>query len=806
MSFFASILIASVIVGDPAYTVFFRNQENAAVHIPVKAEKRLSGTISGLVGAVACPPRAVTVRPAGSFADLAFDPALFSPGEYPWRAEMCTPEGERLFVREGKLRILPRRERDTFVTLSWGGWSSLPPEYLAEHGLDSVNLPPGALLKPYIDAGMFVNIRLENSKTPAVSENFDLRAAAADAYTKLSPYAGLHTWNTTLVNSEVYGGSLYQTATNMPAWCAMAEKELGFKPDFTMRTGPFELDYQALGIKPYLGVLPSDRTYESAAWFVDHGMPVIRVNAVLCRLIHRLSPGNIVWTEPPYAGCGHFAAVDMGASWIYDYPTATCLSNFRRLWANARSVGRRAMPTIANGYWHRRIPRAQHPSATDKRTGQPLRVRLGQSADELMAKSWMAVAAAPANALSYFSADTWMLGESNAVKYARDPSYPAKIIAEPGSTARYGAFMRDTFRPAAELLRNMTNAPAAFAVAMPLERSLAGGFRWQLSNYTQYLSEMLGESPVAYDFIQERELTLETLSRYRYVMIPMLRVVTQKHDEIFREAARKGVKLVVDEYCQTEYPGMVRLPMSFIPPRDPSATPVHPKLRMAFESWFAGQIPFLRATMDARSDEDGADVVTFEKKHAGASYVIVVNNTRSERKTIAHEFCSEPWFRPCGAARRITTRMRLPRGGAVYDFTAGGRRLDLPLEKGEAVLTRDYAAAEGRLYCVYPAALTRLTLSAAGDFAPACRASLVAEVSDARGKPAPGRQLIDLELTGPDGKMRDESGRYVAERGRVSVPLRFSQDEMPGRWRARVRELTSALEAETYFELKEKTR
>ena len=796
--------LLAVTVGDPAYTRFFRNQDDAALRIPVVAESQLEGTLSGSVGGIGCEPHKLSI-PAGScLADLRFDPAQYSPGEYEWKAVFTGNDGQPHFAKSGKLKVLPRFERDAFHTMSWGGWVSMPPSYLREHDIDGVNVsapkkgkPKGPQVDTLADAGIFVNFRIENSKSPLAREAFNPAAAAAEARELMAPYAGLHTWLSTLVNSEVYDGSWYRTATNSPTWCAMARRELGFAPEFKMRNPPFQLDYAALGLKQFSGVMPPCRTFDSAHWFMESGLPVYRVNAALRDMVHELSPGNVVWTEPPFGGCGLFSFVDMGASWIYDYPTGVCVSNFRRLGANVRPFGKTALPTLANGYWHRRRPGSVHPTAKEK-NGDPVKVRLGQSADELMWKSWLAMAAAPMWGLSFFSADTWYVGESNAVKYAADKSFPAKVIAEPGSTARFGDFMRKAFRPAAELLRNMANAQAAIAVAQPHERYLAGGFGWGIHNYVQYIGEVLGDAPVPSDYLADAELTVDALCRFKYVLVPMLRVVTKEHDAAFREAARRGVVLLLDRHCPIDYPGSVRLPMEFKPSRD--QTPPR-ETRDALNGWLSAKNVELRALMGAKSDEDGEDVHTFEKRHNGASYVVVVNSTRGDRKSIMNEFCKSDWYRPNGAPRRITTRIKVPAGGAVYDFTAGGKRLAPKLERGEAVVTMDYAAAEGRLFCVYPKPLARMAAKAKGDFRPGGRAALAVGVFETGRAFAPGRQLVELELCGPDGRLRDESGRYVAECGRVRIPLRFARDEKPGRWTIRLRELTSGLKAETELEI-----
>ena len=60
-----------------------------------------------------------------------------------------------------------------------------------------------------------------------------------------------------------------------------------------------------------------------------------------------------------------------------------------------------------------------------------------------------------------------------------------------------------------------------------------------------------------------------------------------------------------------------------------------------------------------------------------------------------------------------------------------------------------------------------------------------------------------LTVTGPEGDVRDESGRYAVEGGRATVPIRFAKGDPEGSlfkpWRITVRDLTSGLEETEKF-------
>ena len=78
-------------------------------------------------------------------------------------------------------------------------------------------------------------------------------------------------------------------------------------------------------------------------------------------------------------------------------------------------------------------------------------------------------------------------------------------------------------------------------------------------------------------------------------------------------------------------------------------------------------------------------------------------------------------------------------------------------------------------------------------------------IEDSSGGPAPGRQVLEVTVTDPDGRMADETGLYRAERGVAEIPLRFARDDPEGslfrRWRIHVRERTSGLEGSDTWRL-----
>ena len=753
--------VPRVVTSPMLLPFFWRDDPSAALRTHLYGLGGGAYTAAGRVGEFAIGAVSVVGRDGEADVALPFPAGRFRAGKYPWRVEVREPGGAVVASSAGELEMRPRLGRDRFHFLNWGGSKSASAGYLHEIGVTKMQCGGVPAARGAIRNGFLVNLRLDNYKSAAVKA-FDASAIVREARARLRDLAGCHAWDSTLVNTEMYYGKHWlDVGTNSPVWSAFARRELGGDGSWRVTFTPDEIDYAALGRKgrPYTGVV-DDPNFKSLLWFTEKGNPLFMVGGMVRRVVHEFDPLNTVWSEPIMGGGGFARCFDRLADWIYDYPTAMCLYNFRRNAAAVRPWSKRYMPTLAMGYWHYRIP----PVSDKKR-------QICQSADELMVKSWMAVGSVPADELSFFAADMWEHG-----------------VVEPDAVSRYAAFMRERFAPACELLRNMPNEPAPVACLLPRAPGIAGGWRWGHYHYTHRFGELLAEAPVPFDVITEHGFTVENLSRYAYLVAPMLSVLTREQDEALTAAAKNGARLVGDRYCRFSPPGAIRLDAVAY---DKPAVSTN-LLDVPFGDWYRPLWPALRARLFACSDADGDGAYTFVKEYRGAKYVVVVNDTRRQGGAPQNELCKVEWYRPLGAPRRITTKIAARPGAAVYEFDGRGE----PVCKGRSggcSVALDYGPGEGRVFAVYPRRLKSIDVARRGD-------SLVVTVRDAAGEVAPGRQVVELEVRDAAGALHDESGRYVVE-GSREIPLRIADDETPPSpdrpWRVTAWERTAGLRADT---------
>lgn len=778
---------------DVEHTLYPRNQTNAALRLRVVAPRAQTVRVEATVADCRIAREFALVQGENKVA-VPFDPSRFRVGEYPWTLSLTADDGQRI-DRAGKLEILPTTDRDAFLYLSWGGgFPSM--EFLRTIGVNAtiVGSSNGKAADAAVRNGLFANVRYENA---GLWRNWGFgdeaaRRIAEKAERDLAPFEGLYGWRSTLVNSEVYYMKFSGAAFSNAAYRAMAKRELSFEPDFSIAAGwPNVFSYAQHGLEPTTGTVERTtapgRALATYDWVAEGGYPALQVNVATVPTVRRLSGGGEVWTEP-VSFPGQTKDADMLASWHYGYsPRTSVLRGVLSAYAMMRPTGRGYMPTI--GMYDIDVS-VVDPTRKDRK-GKPLAITLTPSFEEYSVKSWVAISAVPATALSVFNAGAWESG----AKTNRTSS-----VAEPDAPARAGEFARTQLLPAAELLRDVGNVRAPIAFLNPSATFALSGMGWWGLHYPDAVEKGLVRSCLPYDVLGDADINAATLSGYRYVVWPLAKVARPGQAEAVIAAARKGTTVVIDKYCAFDIPGAVKIAAEKCPGRPTGLvkTAEQPTL-----DWVTNRTEEIRALLPACSTCDLGEGFTFEKRLGDVRYVVVVNDRRlpNDGKRLLTGVKTNDWYRPYGAPQRIRTTIRgVASAAAVYGFNDGERGAVGQRADGAVEIEREYGPGEGRVYCVYPEALLPPEVTRthrAGD--PANVDALTVTIRTKSGRLAPGRTVVTVEVTDPDGRRTDESGRCVVNGGRTVIPVRYADADKPGSaaspWKAVVRDLTTGEEA-----------
>ena len=602
-----------------------------------------------------------------------------------------------------------------FTVFSWGGSKPISTNFLDRIGVDTVNcmLPITGTITPkdesriaaITDGGRNVCIRYENLRRWHREKRgqYDWERIRRETVEDLGRFAANPRWTMTLANSEVYPDNPLSAAAADPTIVARARAAIGMEPDFgaKLHDGLFQPTNRAafVGLRGVIG--HGNALLETLRWFRAEGMPSLEFLRIVRDEVHRMKPGNVVWTEPLLGGISE--SCDMSADWLYEYSEFLTLGSLRSMAVAPRVAGRPFMPTLTA--YHYPAQYGEHPTAKDK-DGKPLKVMMSQSGDEIEVKSYLAIGAVQAGALSLFHFDTWEQGEIETRKYLADASTPITTIAEVGAADRYGKFLKSRLLPLAETFKSAQNMRAPLAIYVPHPVGVCGGWLFGLHHYRRMIIDTFGKLGIPYDFIGDSEVCdAKTLSQYKYLFMPMCNVMYEECDAAIKAAVEKGLVVVLDAHgklFKDRYPNSEFHPEILYKHiwNAPDATYV------PLRAWADSKRDELRTLSRAWSSGDAGDSFTFVKVAKGVTYVIVVNNKKRDGGGILTDFKKTKTvkmpddYRPYGAPQHITMHIRAGRNVRIEEVLPVGAPLVAKRVDGEWIVEGDYAPAEGRVFMV----------------------------------------------------------------------------------------------------------
>ncbi len=760
--------------------MFFRTENPARLVFSVSAPKEEILTAKLTIGGITFPETKLDVRKEMTRVIVPFSAYLLNVGKHPMAFSLVTADGKVCFTSSKTVEILPRFDKDAFKVLSWGGSKVIAPEYLKVMGINAIHIPATTMDAQVDDLsrhGFHLSPNLKNYGQFKAT-GYDKQKIAAGVETVMDVFSGRGNWTMTLCNSEVYTTRYVDSSKDIVRWRELARKELGHEPVFDITAEALDIKRPKGWTGPKDGVLDMDNETRTWLWLTTRGQGPHLVNEINHEVIHRLSPGNITWSEPniPYS-------VDMSADWHYEYRLGKILFDLKRCTAYARQYGKPYMPTLSMYYWPQHWGKGEAVDPENKEKKKEVTVDLTQTLDQIKLKTLLSLGGTEAEALSLFAIDAWVEGEQceKFLATARNHYY----VGDPDMAKPYGEAMRATYYPLATLLHRVpVSKNAKVAVFLPLTGMANAHWWWYYQNFIDRFKPMLADVWQDFDVIGD-EITAEKLKQYKYIFCPASRYIMRKNYDLLTESAKNGAVIYVDKECKQTYPGMKRYDDPFAPKEIWNA------LKKTAEKIRAE----LKDEADIYAEGEKGIVYTFRRGEEGSTpYFVVINGaekTGPMNRFNSYPKWSKPYYKPYGDEQNVTISLKVPNKSVIYDFVTS-RQVPYKYEKGRAVIRTKMGAAEGMLLCVYPRALKSLKMKAV-NMKPGAIGTLGVALRDEDGKWPRGYQLIKLEATDANGKKRDESGWYRLTDGKAKIPFYFSQNEQPQTLQIKVTEKTSGL-------------
>ncbi len=759
---------------------FFRDDPNAGIPLEIYAGNE--GKIRAELESFERITKEFSLKQGWNRIHLPFHPDRRSPGKGLLRITLYDGNGKKIDAFSAPYEVRGAVRRDLVRILSWGGDGETPLEYLQKLGINAVNTSPGKWEEEATRLGMLVNFDFRNHKE-LQKNNFDVLKTLQESRNEIHRMRGRYNWYGTLLNSEAYGawGNFSEWKTKYPVLLDHARKSLGFDPPFDLlklnpmscRREDTEFAKDESGIYEKTG-----RAYRFLDWYVNEGHPVIALNNANAKAVREADPQNLVWTEPGFSA-GIFRQTDMGGAWAYLVTLQEVAGKLRREWGRIRSAGRKYFqPTLTMYYWINSREKGVLNGKEYFRT---------RSVDELKADCWAAIGMVPMHDLCFFNAYAWYDAENTGQKFL-----PGQRMSD-----EFGRFMKQEFYPSALLLRDMEEPPARVALFVPEAISFYSEKSWEYYRTMCMWERNLALYNIHFDVVYSASLTQRALEDYSIVILPMASKISRELHERLLALASK-VRIVADNHCKREYPGLLRLNYTHNPGR--------PYDQKTFENIF----PFLKELevsgtgRSFRAEGKSGNVMYFERMYKGVRFLLVVNNhwtTGFLSRCAADQSPRGFEYRPYGVSQPAVLTIFGAADSVIYDFSTG-RKVPFRKEGNHVVFETVLGPGGGKLFCVYPSALSRLEMTIPKDIRRGETAAFRCVLTDETGKNAPGRQIFRVDVTDADDRQTDDGGWHVMEDGILSVPVRIGSDAPCGTWKITVSEHTSALTSTHSFSVR----
>ncbi|MCA9115616.1 MAG: hypothetical protein KDA79_11065, partial [Planctomycetaceae bacterium] len=188
------------------------------------------------------------------------------------------------------------------------------------------------------------------------------------------------------------------------------------------------------------------------------------------------------------------------------------------------------------------------------------------------------------------------------------------------------------------------------------------------------------------------------------------------------------------------------------------------------------------------------DLIARQRLSGSARCVFVVNDHREYGDYVGHHgLVMENGLPSAG-----TLTVQHP-GGTVYDLLAS-RAVPATAANGELKFDIELGPCDGGIYLITERPLARIDARATAESVPAGgEITVTATVQDDRGQTVDAVIPMQVEIQDPAGRTAEFSGHYGAAGGQLELKLDIAQNDRPGLWHVRFRELASGLERSAYF-------
>ncbi len=353
----------------------------------------------------------------------------------------------------------------------------------------------------------------------------------------------------------------------------------------------------------------------------------------------------------------------------------------------------------------------------------------------------------------------------------------------PGAKPTLRNLIRNVVEPLGPTLVQVPDPETNIAFLKSFTSEMFGGTRWTDAD-AYYILRYAQLQP---EILYEETLLEKGLGGFDVLFMPGCEVLTESVVREVTEFQNRGGIVVGDENPVPALMPDITLPTPprprFLPQADVDVAAMLEKAARLREQ--------LDLHVERMSDSDTPVVLTRVRRYGSTDYLFAYNDGRQFGRYVGHH------KRVLEDGVPVSATVKLRRGeGYVYDLLAN-REVAAESEGGWLKISRDFEAAEGRVWMVTDRPVREVTLDVPARASAGERIQIGITVADGGGAALDAVVPVKVEIRDAEGREMEFSGYYGAADGQVAITFDIAENDRPGAWAVRARELASGITAES---------
>lgn len=748
-------LLPLTLLDGPSRVFFTRNETEAELSFKPVSWNRSGGkvTVAGTM-----PAERAFIEPYSGMYRVCFKPCRLIPGAYP--LTLALDDGSRVVSNTFNIEVAPAPANTNFIIEAWdGGENAQSLGFNARIGYSSADIIG------FARKGLFTVLRVDTDRDCYHPMDPDVLDRSRAEVSRIARDVGCYPQVAAcLINTEL---GCWKAPVDKPWFDKWLKKETGLNADTPCVQNNPRYSYKPQSTN---GVVPDDDpAYRFHRWWMAHGYGWGEHNAEMRKVMENEGL-RTMYCSDRYQSPEAVKKMNLVSDWKYPQTPEGLVAFWSWLRSRAMLADRGLLPTPGNVYW-------DDGNATMVTNAEGKKVVLCLPPGRLREYLWLTLAE-PIWGISFYG----LSRRKNEYYDQRCDDVMREFFAV---APAIGSMLKDVPRRQNDVAMLETSSLAAMDAEI---------YKWFSYWNMKFFSTALARARVDYDWITEEHVSAGWLEKYKFVIVPFGRYLPENIHKALCEFAEAGGQVIADEMLAADVPGVRKLPYRFLKEGGPEGgPPMWKQETKAALDWGAEY----HASQDCDvTVSNPMETWLVERVIDNVRYLFIINDKFvpgeiAERFKIKFNVDGESQLiRDEGVAQEVEVSAHFPGDSAVYDILEH-KNVRPDRANGKLKWKSPLAPGGAKVYAIYPEEINDIRIVSPKEVALGECVQINISIPLKSGKPAPGRQLLEVEVTDPAGKRLDINQFWPIRNGDGIITFWIPRNAQAGEWRMSLKEWTT---------------